>query len=112
LSSHALAVPSALASECAGDQDRFAEYADVLYEHQDAIGQKTWDDFAILAEVPDIESFRECVVTERHRERVENDAKLARGLGLRGTPSFIVNGRLRIGAPSDSVLARWVAQAR
>lgn len=95
---HPYAFTAALASERAGAQGQFAAYHDVLFEHQDSIGEASWTWFAKRANVSNLAEFRRCVKSERLRARVTGDAEIAEQLGLTSTPAFIVNGRLWTGS--------------
>jgi protein-disulfide isomerase len=90
---HPHAVAAAEASACAADQGRFEPYHDALFARQEEIGTVPWDDFARQAAVRDLDAFRECVRTRRHAAAVQRDAEAAARIGLRVTPTLIINGR-------------------
>jgi protein-disulfide isomerase len=54
------------------------------------------------------EAFAACLESNRHREAVLADFTEARAAGVRGTPTFFVNGRQIVGAQP---LRRAVQQA-
>jgi protein-disulfide isomerase len=89
---HPLAELAAEAAEAAGDQDRFWEMHDSLYEQQHLVRDK--QDLAVLAESLDldIERFRTDVLDRRFRPRVLADLARARHDGAHKTPSFYING--------------------
>jgi len=91
---HPFAYPAAVAAECAGAQNRFEEYHDVLFEHSDSIGHLAWDDLAKRVRVPDIKAFQSCVKSDAPRAAIERNVLLGRDLALLGTPAFIIDGRL------------------
>lgn len=97
---HRLAVPAAIASECAAEQGRFPAFHDALFEHQDSIGLKLFLDFARDAGIPDLASFERCSASPRIRARVEQDAEAAKAFGGDGTPTIGVNGTRFSGVPS------------
>ena len=87
---------SGLAGECAGEQGEFEGMMVRLFEDQG-----TWkgsDDpmphfRGYAAELGlDRERFESCVAEERPQDRLAEGGRAARALGLRGTPSFLVNG--------------------
>ncbi len=87
---------AALAGECAGEQGEFERMRERLFEDQG-----TWkgsDDamphvLGYAAELGlDSEQFRSCIAEERPRDRIAEGGRAARALGLRGTPSFLING--------------------
>ena len=108
---HAFASTAALASECARDQGRFRPFHDELFRQQARIGQVPWSRFAAQAGVPDTAAFGECVRLRRHRERVEEDVRHARRLGVDGTPVFIVEGMRVDGSPAGATVDSLI-QAR
>lgn len=112
LAQHTHAVAAGTAAECAGEQGRFAEYHDLLFSHQDSIGERPWARFATAAGVADTIAFNRCIAGPAARARVEADAKTAAKLELPGTPSLIVNGRLYSGAISEAELDSMIAGAR
>jgi protein-disulfide isomerase len=90
---HPHAVAAAQASACAADQGRFEAYHDVLFSRQDEIGTVSWDAFARQAGIADLGAFGECVQTNRHAATVRRDADAAARIGLKVTPTLIINGR-------------------
>lgn len=96
---HPYAVDAALAAECGGAQGRFHEMKRALYSHQDSIGIANWGWFGELASVPSIAAFEECIRGQDFLEIVDADTRLADSLGVRATPTFIVNGRMFSGSP-------------
>ena len=82
---------AAEASECAGDQDAFWEYHDLLFENQDAYGEGTFNDFAAsLALAPD--AFTACLESGKFQAPVQMDFQEGIRLGATGTPTFFING--------------------
>lgn len=90
-------VQAALASECAAEQGRFETYHNILFERQEEIGSTSWSEFARLSDVPDMARFEKCLENEWFRESIERDQYVAESLGIRGTPTFIVDGWLLVG---------------
>ncbi len=64
----------------------------LLFEKQQAFGSVPWTDFAKQVGIPDIKQFDACVNDTRPVERVEKGKKLGEEMGVRGTPTIIVNG--------------------
>lgn len=93
------------AARCANEQGKFWEYHDVLYAN------------APKADVPDLKAyakevglnlaaFEKCVASGKYREVVQNDVDEGVRLGVNGTPTFFINGRLLAGAqPLESFTA-------
>ena len=87
---------AALAGECGGEQGEFERMLERLFEDQGA--WKSSDDamphfLGYASELGlNVEQFQSCISEERPEERVAAGKRAARALGLRGTPSFLVNG--------------------
>ena len=103
---HPHAFDAAVASECAGEQDRFAAFHDFLFADQESIRNESWITLARRAGVPDEERFLDCIEEDRPRDRVASDMALGDSIGITATPSFVVNGWLIVGMPAlDSIEA-------
>lgn len=107
---HPHAFEAARASECASAQGRFRQYHDALYARQVAIGVMSWGDFAEAAGVPDLRGFRSCMADTAHAGAVRTDLATATELGLRGTPTIILDGYVLTG-PGLADLERRVDRA-
>lgn len=107
---HPHAVAAALASECAAEQGRFEAFHDYLFAHQQDIGARPWAELARAAGVPDGTAFGQCVAEQRHRGRVAADMQLAQELGVVGTPTYMVNGKLLAGSGKAAQIAAWAAE--
>jgi len=97
LPTHRYSRYAALAAQCAGEQGKFWEMHDRLFEqHQWA---QTGDnpralfrDFARAAGV-DLDKYDACMDSQRYAGRIEASVQEGEAAGVRGTPSFYVNGR-------------------
>ena len=89
---------AAEASECAGQQDKFWEYHNILFAHQ-GIGF-TPENLSLLAEQADLDAavFEQCLANFPERESLDGDIRLSQVMGVRGTPAFLVNGVALAGA--------------
>lgn len=98
LPAHRYAQTAAVASECAAEQGRFEAYHDLLFASQDSIGVTAWDTYADRAGVTDLPRFRGCLAGSSAAARVDRDRDIATRLGTRGTPTFVVNGKMFSGS--------------
>jgi protein-disulfide isomerase len=83
-------VLAAQAASCAHDQGKFWQYHDTLFSQRSPLAFTS----ARLNE----KTFAACLDSGKQAERVKAETILGRVLGANGTPSFLVNGRLAIGA--------------
>ena len=105
LPSHSLAMPAHEAARCAGDQGRYWAYHDVLFERQPRFEREDLVDYAVNLNL-DREQFERCLDGRRFRVAVEADFAEGRELGVRSTPTFLINGKPIVGAqPIDSFRA-------
>lgn len=98
---HRFAVPAAVAAECAAEQDRFGRFADIAFQRQSEISTLDWPTVAAEAGVSDAPRYLRCLASETTRARVAAAAQLSARLGVRGTPTVIVDGT-RVSPPVDS----------
>jgi protein-disulfide isomerase len=103
LSNHRFARPAARAAECADKQNRFAQFASLLYSKQDSLGLKPWLSFAHEAGVRDIASFTACVTSTAAIARIERGLQIGGELNVTGTPTVLINGWRYSSFPIDSL---------
>lgn len=89
---------AARAARCAGDQGRYWEYHDRLFAEQarwSARGSVT-DEFSDYAAALglDRQAFEQCLKSDRHADVVTANLRLAEELGVQGTPTLYINGKL------------------
>ncbi|MCC6522760.1 MAG: thioredoxin domain-containing protein [Polyangiaceae bacterium] len=107
LSFHPHARLAAEASLAAQAQGQFWAYHDVLYANQDALGRTALDGYAQSLGL-DMTAF--AAALDQHTEAPAVDADKAQGeaLGVPGTPTFFINGRMGVGALDYDVLAEVI----
>jgi len=89
------ALLAAEAAHCAGEQDAFWPYHDLLFERQfeEEISGAYLKGLAADLDL-DTENFGTCLDEERYRDSIISLTQEARQIGLQGTPSFIINEQL------------------
>jgi len=94
---HPHASQAAEAAQCAGDQGRFWEYHDSLFDRQ---ASGTGWNFSELAKEIGLnqDAFATCLTSRRYREEVAKDLHDGLRLGVTSTPTFFINGRPLVGA--------------
>lgn len=97
---HAAAFPAARAAECAGHQDRFWEFHDLLYSTDSWIEDTSEAVLTALADqagVSSVEEFAGCLGGVDADYAVNTDLAAGQRLGIEGTPTFLINGELHVG---------------
>ncbi len=94
---HPRAPKAAEAARCAGEQGKFWEYHDLLFEHQDQVSSTDFKRFADQLKLDRV-TFSKCLDTGRQQAAVESDVQDGARVGVTGTPTFFVNGRVVVGA--------------
>lgn len=94
---HQNAVPSALAAEAAGRQNKFFEMHDVLFDNQTEWenSKKPEDIFIKYAKnlKIDVEKFKKDMKSDEAKQRVDADKQSGTGFGVNATPTFFLNGK-------------------
>ncbi|NIW36059.1 MAG: thioredoxin domain-containing protein [Gemmatimonadetes bacterium] len=94
---HPHAAKAAEAAECAHDQGRFWEYHDRLFENNAALDVESLKRYAADLDL-EVSQFNKCLDSGRKSEIVARDLEDGSRLGVRGTPTFFINGRILVGA--------------
>lgn len=102
LTIHAQAREAAEAAQCAQAQNKFWEYHDVLFGHQDALKKDDLKRYARDLGL-DAADFNRCVDERRFESRVRADLDEAERFGLSATPVVFINGRTVMGAAPGEV---------
>lgn len=90
------------AAHCAGDQGKFWEYHDYLFEHQNGENQGAFSipnlkRFADALGL-DKEKFAACLDAGTYAELVAQNTQEGRSIGVSGTPTTFINGKSVVGA--------------
>lgn len=94
---HQYAQKSAEASECAGEQGKFWEYHDTVFEKQALLGMDSLKSWAKELGL-NSSQFDSCLDSGKYEERVEKDYSEGISLNINGTPATFINGKLISGA--------------
>ena len=94
---------AAEAAYCAGDQNKFWEYHDIIFSNQASLFldlyakiDKTLSAYAESLGL-DMGAFNACVDSGKYSDLVKQDEINARQVGISSTPSFLINGTLYVG---------------
>jgi protein-disulfide isomerase len=100
---HPSAIPAAKAAWSAGQQGKFWQYHDALFDQQDELGEQLYLDIARNLNL-DLEKFNRDRFAKTADTAIQKDIEMAQTLGIQGTPFFIMNGKAFAGAIPLSVL--------
>ncbi|MBI4437499.1 DsbA family protein [Candidatus Uhrbacteria bacterium] len=100
---HPLAQLAAEAGECADEQGKFWEYHDKLFQNQSSLTQESFVAFASELNMR-VDQFESCLSSGRYASEVEEDLKDGAEAGVRGTPTFFINGNRIAGAIPAEVM--------
>lgn len=94
---HEYAQDAAIAALCAKDQGKFWEYHDTLFENQESLKitdlKKYASDLGLKTQ-----DFNTCLDNKKYKDWVQVDMTEGNRVGVSGTPTFFINGRLLSGA--------------
>lgn len=101
---------AAEAAECAGEQGRFWEYRDKLFEEARGRNSGAFTKANLTRYATEISldggAFARCLDSGRYAARVQAESDAARALGVTRTPTLEINGQRLVGIPSlDEVRA-------
>jgi protein-disulfide isomerase len=86
---------AAEAAYCAGEQNKYWEYHDILFANQtgENVGAFTDRRLQAFAETLslDMDAFNECFNSGKHSDRVTQDGQDGKAAGVTGTPAFVLS---------------------
>jgi protein-disulfide isomerase len=109
---HPQAMSAALAAEAARRQGKFWQMHDALFATQQSLSEGAFVKAARELGL-DVERFERSMRDPATRQRVEEDGKAAAAAGVTGTPTFVVNGEVVLGAAGlKDAVRRHLEKAR
>jgi len=91
------------AGECAKNQNKFWEFHDKLYLNQSDISREALLDYAAQINL-DVDAFEGCLSARVFEEEVAEDYQAGLDAGVRGTPTFFINGNRVPGSIPEDIL--------
>lgn len=88
---HNNAKPASKASWAAGQQGKFWEFHDALFENQQKLSEEFYVKTAENLKL-DVEKFKKDMNSPEAEKQIQEDMELANKHGIQGTPGFFVNG--------------------
>ncbi len=105
---HPIAQKAAEAGECAAEQGQFWQYHDKLYANQSDLSQERLYEFASELGL-NAQAFVACLDSGRKREEVLGDYQDGLSAGVRGTPTFFLNGTKVDGSIPKDLLEQLIS---
>jgi protein-disulfide isomerase len=106
---HANAQKAAEGAHCAGDQGKYWEFHDAIFDHTGSLDVTNLKGMAKTVKL-DQASFDQCLDSGKHGADVAKGQIQGKVLGITGTPTFFINGHMVTGAAKYEVLRDIVAQ--
>ena len=105
---------SAQAAECAADQGKFWDYHDLLFTRQSGENQGAFNKDKLIGFAKelnlDMTKFEPCLTNDETLARVQADTQEGQKAGVRGTPTFFINGQPLVGAQPITAFQTVLAQ--
>ena len=107
LSFHAEAQKAHEAALCAGDQDKYFEYNQKLWDNQRALEVKKLKKYAKQTQL-DTKKFNDCLDSGANASKVLANVQKGVTAGVSGTPAFFINGIMLSGAQPFSAFKELI----
>lgn len=106
---------AAEAAKCAGDQNKYWEFHDYLYNHQTGENQGGFKPdnlkkFAVTLKL-DTKKFNQCMDSHQFQQAVTDETAAGQGYGVSGTPTTFINGNRVVGAQPFSAVQDEIEKA-
>lgn len=108
---HPRAFRAAEAANCAGDQEKYWQMHDKIFQNQDRLSDLDLKLYALQTGL-DMSVFNACFDGRIHREEIEIDAADGQAAGVIGTPTFFINGVKVEGAIPKEILEKIILSAK
>ena len=104
---HPEAEPAAEAANCAGEQNAYFPYHDLLFGQKYGLGSSSYVKYASDLGL-NMTQFNQCVSERRYKSKIDDNVKFASSLGVSSTPTFFVNGLAVVGAQPYEVFQQII----
>ena len=91
ISSHQYALKAAEASEAAGEQGKFWDYYDILYDNQENLKTEDLIRYAKRLNL-DMDKFKHTLDSGKYKDKITADMDAGDKFGVGATPTFFING--------------------
>jgi len=106
---HPQARAAAEAARCAAEQGKFWEFHDKLLQNDPDASPATLARFAKEVGL-EADAFAACRTSGKFKTAIQASIQEGTRLGITGTPTFFINGRILVGAQSLDAFARIIDQ--
>lgn len=107
---HRNAIGASLAALCANDQGKYWEMHNVMFENQRALTDENLKQYASNLGL-DTKEFDQCLDSKKYAKQIDEDIVLATGLGISGTPGFIL-GVTDADDPDNAEMSKFIKGAQ
>jgi protein-disulfide isomerase len=110
LEMHSNAFQAALCATCADEQGAFWEMYNTLFENQSILSEENYLKWASEMDLDTVQ-FKSCMLSEEAKNRTNSDLADGEKIGITGTPAFIINNEMYVGAPDEELLRQMLDDA-
>lgn len=106
---HNFSVEAGTAAICAGEQGKYWEYHDLIFE-QDSLKSGSFTDMALMLDL-NISKFEDCMDSQKTSDNIKRLESEAVDAGIYGTPTFIFEGQVLVGPQSYKTFKNMIDKA-
>lgn len=112
---HQHAQQTAVAARCAGEQGKYWEYHDLLFEKNEDWSAKTKIEADLKSYAQSLglntNQFSTCLNSDKYDQAIKDDLALGAKVGVSGTPTFFINGTMLVGAQPFASFKRIIEES-
>ena len=107
LPTHPEAEAAAEAAQCAGQQGKFWQYHDQLFQNQSTLGPSLYTSLAASLGLA-TDQFQLCLTQHQLEPFIQRNVAEATAIGINATPSLVIGGQLYSGTFTADQLAQYI----
>jgi protein-disulfide isomerase len=96
---HNFSIEAGKGAICAGEQGKYWDYHDLIFERQESLNNESFDEFALMLDL-NITRFDECFSSNKTDIEIKALENEASGAGIYGTPTFVLGNNVLVGPQS------------
>ena len=109
--SHPDAYNSTIALDCAYHQDKYLDYREKLLKDQNILKDETYFIDVAKKFKLNVDEFKECLYSEKTKEKVDADLLSGKKAQVFGTPTFFINDKKVVGLKTSKKLIEYIDEA-